>query len=413
MNDAHPHPKTPLDWAKAACDTMMRTHAAAELPPKGHFHYHQGVFLSGVWQTALLTGDERYFEYVKDWMDSVISPGGEIIDYYHGDFDDMQPGILLFGLLDRYGDPKYKNALDNDIAQIKSVPVGPTGGYWHKMRRNSQMWLDGLYMAGPLMSEYAARFSRPDLANQVVFQAQLMYDMTLNPATGLLLHAWDARKVAPWADPVTGKAPEHWGRSVGWVPVALLDDADFFPDDAGGVGGAADTGSACGSADAGGASGAADAGGLEVKPGFSNGKAVLVDLALKVLRAVVKYQSSEGRWYQVIDKGDWPGNWLENSCSSLFVAALAKAVYKGYVTGDEAKQWAAAAQRGFGAVVNSLSWKGDDLQVGNVCIGTGVGDYQFYIDRPVHTNDLHGVGGFLLMCTEMQRLDDYLAAQKG
>ena len=386
-------PDTPLGYAVAACDTMMALHAAADLPPKGHFHYHQGVFLSGVWQTGLLTGDERYFQYVKDWMDSVISPDGQIIDYYHGDFDDMQPGILLFGLLDRYGDRKYRVALDNDIAQVEAVPKAANGGYWHKMRRNSQMWLDGLYMAGPLMSEYARRFNRPDLANQVVFQAQLMYEMTLNPATGLLLHAWDGRKVAPWADPVTGQAPEHWGRSVGWVPVALLDDADHFPDSVG-DGGIDDEGAASSSS--------------VNAAGFKGGKAELVDIALKVLRAVLRYQSPEGRWYQVLDKGDEPGNWLENSCSSLFVAALAKAVYKGYVSGEEAEQWAAAARRGYQGVIDSLTWQGDALQVGNVCIGTGVGDYQFYIDRPVHTNDLHGVGGFLLMCTEMQRMEDYL-----
>ena len=361
--------ESPIAWARAASDTMMRTYEAPALPPIGHFHYHQGVFLSGVWQTGLLTGDEKYFRYVKDWMDSVISPNGDIIDYYHGDFDDMQPGILLFGLLDRYGDEKYRRALDNDIAQIKDVPVGPTGGYWHKMRRNSQMWLDGLYMAGPLMSEYAERFNRPDLANQVIFQAQLMYEMTLNPNTGLLLHAWDARKVAPWADSETGKAPEHWGRSVGWVPVALLDNADHF------------------------------------EPG-GDGHGELVRLAVQLLRAVVAYQSDEGRWYQVIGKGDHPGNWLENSASSLFVAALAKAVRKGYVTGAEAEQWARAAWRGFEAVTADMTWLGEDLQVGNVCIGTGVGDYQFYIDRPVHTNDLHGVGAFLLMATEMQRLGE-------
>ena len=29
----------PLDYARAACDTMMGRFAAAELPPKGHFHY--------------------------------------------------------------------------------------------------------------------------------------------------------------------------------------------------------------------------------------------------------------------------------------------------------------------------------------------------------------------------------------
>jgi len=362
-------PTKPIDWAKAAVDTMMRTYDAPDLPPKGRFLYHQGVFLSGVWQTALLSGDERYFQYVKDWVDSAISPDGEIIDYYHGDIDDMQAGILLFGLLDRYGDAKYKKALDNDLAQLNHLPKGPTGGYWHKMRYNGQMWLDGLYMLGPLMSEYAERFDNPEMAKEVVFQAQEMYRRTLNPKTGLLIHAWDARKLTPWADPETGQAPEHWGRSIGWVPVALLDDADHYPDG-------------------------------------SPEKAELVELALKVLRAVVKYQSPEGRWYQVVDKGDQPDNWLENSCSSLFAAALAKAVVKGYVTGDEAKAWAAAAQRGYQGVINSLEWQGDDLQVGNVCIGTGVGDYQFYIDRPVHANDLHGVGAFLLMCAELQRLTD-------
>ena len=40
----------PLDYGRAACDTMMRRFEAGELPPKGHFHYHQGVFLSGMYQ---------------------------------------------------------------------------------------------------------------------------------------------------------------------------------------------------------------------------------------------------------------------------------------------------------------------------------------------------------------------------
>ena len=28
----------PLDYGRAACDTMMRRFEAGELPPKGHFH---------------------------------------------------------------------------------------------------------------------------------------------------------------------------------------------------------------------------------------------------------------------------------------------------------------------------------------------------------------------------------------
>jgi hypothetical protein len=35
-----------------------------------------------------------------------------------------------------------------------------------------------------------------------------------------------------------------------------------------------------------------------------------------------------------------------------------------------------------------------------ICIGTDVGDLQWYLDRPRHTNDLHGLGAFLLMNEE-------------
>lgn len=41
--------------------------------------------------------------------------------------------------------------------------------------------------------------------------------------------------------------------------------------------------------------------------------------------------------------------------------------------------------------------------MGHVCIGTNVGDYDYYCQRPVSRNDLHGVGAFLLMCTELER----------
>ena len=51
-----------LFYARAACDTMMRKFAAADLPPKGHFYYHQGVFLSGVLKTWQLTGEQKYLD---------------------------------------------------------------------------------------------------------------------------------------------------------------------------------------------------------------------------------------------------------------------------------------------------------------------------------------------------------------
>ena len=89
---------------------------------------------------------------------------------------------------------------------------------------------------------------------------------------------------------------------------------------------------------------------------------------------------------------------LAVSCASMSLPAP---------TPEEAKEYEdtlgeVLASAGFGGVFTVIN--GDDLEVGNVCIGTGVGDYDFYINRPCSINDLHGVGAFLLMCASMEEL---------
>lgn len=354
--------REPLYYAQAAVDTMMRKFQAAQLPPKGHFHYHQGVFLSGVYQTYLLCGKDAYFQYIKDWVDSVMDSEGNILDYDPGQLDDIQPGILLFPLYERTGEEKYRKALDNLLPAIRDFPRNAEGGFFHKIECPDQMWLDGLYMAGPISAEYAVRFGQKEYLDIAIEQALLMRKKTEDPVTGLWYHAWDCSKKAEWADPVTGLSSEFWGRSMGWVPVAVLDELDFM------------------------------------EPG-QKGYDELCRLVKDLLTALARYQSQEGRWYQVVNKGGEAGNWLENSCSCLYVAAICKAVKKGILD----QEYLEKARKGYEAIIQSLAWNGEDLQIGNVCIGTGVGDYRHYCERPVSVNDLHGVGAFLLMCAEMQR----------
>lgn len=355
--------KEPVFYARASVDTMRRKFEARDLPPKGHFHYHQGVFLSGVYKTYEECGEEAYFRYVKDWVDSCIDGNGIPVNYNTGQLDDLQPGILLYPLYERTKEEKYKKLLDHIISVIKDFPRNDEGGFWHKDRYPNQMWLDGLYMGGPVCAEYGGRFDAPELFDLVAEQALLMEKRTIDEKTGLLYHAYDHSRAVGWADPVTGRSPEFWGRSIGWVPVALLDDLDFIP---------------------------------ESHPKYGE----LVRMTADLIRAVCKFQSEEGRWYQVVDKGDEPGNWLETSCSCLFVAAVCKAVRKGFLSED----YLDIAQKGYEGVIRSLEWEGDDLLVGGVCVGTGVGDYNHYINRPTSVNDLHGVGAFLIMCAECQKI---------
>lgn len=111
-----------------------------------------------------------------------------------GQFDDMQPGILLYPLYQRTGDKKYKKVLDYLMHAIDTYPTTPEGGYFHKAWCPQEMWLDGLYMEGPLRAQYGAEFNRPEYFDEVIFQALTMQKHTRDAKTGLMYHAWSYEK---------------------------------------------------------------------------------------------------------------------------------------------------------------------------------------------------------------------------
>ncbi|MGI2296103.1 glycoside hydrolase family 88/105 protein [Paenibacillus sp. GXUN7292] len=363
INDA----LTPLQWAEKGCRVLMATFEPEQLPPD-RFHYHQGVFLSGMEQCWKATGNDDYYTYIKRWVDSLILPDGSIRKYNSYELDDIQPGVLLFNLYEQTGDERYTKALHTLVPLIKDWKTNASGGFWHKEKYPNQMWLDGLYMAGPIAVQYGHTFNKSEYFDLMAFQAILMEKHTKDPVTGLLYHGWDESKEAVWADKKTGLAPEFWGRAVGWYPVALLEMFDYLPND-------------------------------------HKDKPKLVAILQDLLKALPKFQDEKsGLWYQVLDKGDLPDNWLENSCTSLFVYAIAKAVRMGYLDPSYMKY----AWKGYQGVIDTLKLdENGHVIIGNICIGTGIGDYAHYIARPTSENDLHGAGGFILMCVEMSKAEPH------
>jgi len=363
-----------------ACDTIMRKFAPEELPPRGEFYYHQGVFLSGMLKVYDLCGEKKYLEYVKSWVDSVVGEEGGIRSFDEGQLDYIQPGVLLFALLENQGgdrkallenpgdrkaplenpgDERYRKALYALMEAVDSFPTTEAGGFWHNGGCRDQMWLDGLYMAGPICARYAAVFGEERYFDLCTAQILLMEKITRDAATGLWVHACDIRRQMPWADPATGRSPEFWGRSMGWVPVALLEVLDDLPK-------------------------------------THRDRPELIRLVTDLLRAVCRYQEASGLWYQVLDKGGQPGNWLESSCTCLFAGAICKAVRNGFLE----KQYLENAERAFRGIVDRLRVDEGGIILDDICVGTGVGDYAHYCARPRTTNDLHGIGAFLYMCAE-------------
>ena len=371
-----------LKYAAQACETIMEKYAPRELPPKECFFYHQGVFLSGMERLYELTGSKKYFNYIKDYVDHVLGPNGEVYGICHelglreGSrfagkeltmLDCKQPVILLYKLFDETGDEKYMNAIKTISESMYFWPVNEYGGYWHMMNQHNQMWMDGAYMCGPLSVKYAKRFGATVLRERAINQIFIMNDHIKDPKSGLYFHGWDPTKKARWADKVTGLSENIWGRAVGWYAVAILDIMDDIPQD---------------------------------HPAVERLKQIESDL----LEALVKYQDPEtGMWYEVLDKPGEEGNWVESSCTNLFIYSYAKAIRQGIISKEK---YAPVLKKAYEGSINALYYDEEGhLVVDYVCIGTCIdeGTYEHYINRSCTQNDLHGMGAFVLMCTEMEK----------
>ncbi|MNB88124.1 Unsaturated rhamnogalacturonyl hydrolase YteR [compost metagenome] len=359
-------PATPIEWARKACDSLMDTYRAGELPPAHRWHYHQGVFLCGMELLWSASGEEHYLTYIQEYVDDLVDEHGNLY-FARDELDAVQAGLLLFTLHERTGLAKYKTAADKLRSLLRTVNRTAEGGYWHKDKYPYQMWLDGLYMAGVFSLKYADAYGEPELRQAVLHQERLMRKYMKDEATGLLYHAWDESRRMPWANPQTGCSPEFWSRSLGWYGLALSQFLTLLP---------------------------------EEEPGRAELAAALGEF----VQALIRYQDkASGLWYQVVDKGDKPDNWLETSGSCLFVYTIAKAVKLGLT--PDAAEAAAAARKGYEGLIGVLQ---EDEQgrliLPDICIGTSAGDYENYVTRPKVSNDLHGVGALVMACVEMESL---------
>ncbi|TBL75301.1 glycoside hydrolase family 88/105 protein [Paenibacillus thalictri] len=355
---------SPAEWAKAACDSLMAKYTPEQLPPEKRWHYHQGIFLYGMLQVWKWSGEEQYVSYPKEYVDKLVDRLGNLY-YARDELDAMMPGLLLLALDKQYGEPRYRISADKLRNLFNTLNKTSEGGYWHKDKYPYQMWLDGLYMGGVFAMQYASQYGETGLYDMVLYQEQLMRKYMTDESTGLLFHAWDESRNFPWADPQTGCSPEFWGRSLGWYGMAVVDFLDELP-----------------------------AG----HPGREQLSAALKPF----VEALLRYQDeASGIWYQVVDKGHQPDNWLETSCTSLFVYTIAKAIKHGVI----GEQYLAAAVKGYEGLINRVRFdENGHLIVPEICIGTSAGDYHNYVTRPVSENDLHGVGAFILACVEMEDL---------
>lgn len=336
--------------------------------------YEQGLMLSALYKMFQNTGDEKYYNYVKQNMDYFIDDEGNIATYKFPDYnlDNINPGKALLFLHQVTGDQKYKIAADTLRKQLDEQPRTPSGGFWHKKKYPDQMWLDGIYMAGPFYAEYVKLFGNSSDFDDIIYQFLLIYEHTFDCKTGLLYHAWDESKTQKWADPGTGLSPHFWGRSIGWYLMAIVDALDFIPK-------------------------------------HHKDREKLIGILQSVSGALLKYRDEEKHvWRQVLDQGKREGNYTEASASLMFVYAFARGYNMGYLD----KKFAQEANISFKGILNEFVRTDENgiYDLYGTCRGAGLGgepyrdgSYDYYISEPQRKNDFKGYGPFILAAMELEK----------
>ena len=364
-------------WSvRMAESEMIRTPKGWQLDfstaPK--WNYCHGLVLQSMMDVYDRYGDKKFYDYALAYADTMVQNDGSIMTYKVDDytFDRLNSGRILFRIYEQEKQEKYKKAMDLLRTQFDGHPRNDDGGFWHKKVYENQVWLDGVYMSMPYYAEYAFRNNDVDVYQDIVNQFRTVAKHTYDAENDVYRHACDVSKRQKWANPVTGQSQHCWGRAMGWFAMACVDVLDFMP---------------------------------EHEPGREEILAILEKL-VKQIKA--RQDAKTGVWYQVIDRSGDEGNYLEATCSTMFVYTLLKAVRNGYID----PSYKDVAEKGYRGILKEFVKVDENgiVSIEKCCAVAGLGgknnrsgDYQYYLNEPIRANDPKAVGPFILASLEWER----------
>ena len=414
---------TLLDWAQAIIHSTIDVRypdpallGAAD--SRGtNWRYQHGLFLLGLYRAYQRTGDARMLTFIKGWMDVRTDPatGGLLPDKTTDPglkaVDTIMPGRVALLLDGEFGDPtaasRYRLTADRLWNALAIHKRTPDRIFWHNNSAKNTVLLDGAYMALPFAISYGNRFGQNlpgaldiyhDVAGQLLRHRYHLQDIPgteVSPSTdtGLFYHAYDlegdgSNNGVDWTEGTAKHSSVIWCRAMGWYAMAVVDVLELMPPDA---------------------------------EHRADREALVVSLQA-LLRGLAARQSSDGRWLTVPEYPARPvvDNFLDSSCSAMFVYAISKGIVAQYLD----RSFSKVASKAYKGVLGQLALKPEQLAGGieYLTFLDGIAAGQLVQSTPELyttstygsdgsivprlnplTNDLHGLGAFLLMYEQVKK----------
>lgn len=345
------------------------------------WNYIDGCMITAVLSLYEITGEEKYFTFARDFVNYFVNDDGTINTYSVEEYnlDNVNAGRNLFYLYEKTGDEKYFKAIELIRSQLENMPRTKEGNFWHKKIYPYQVWLDGLYMAQPFYMLYETRFNKLANCQDIINQFENVEKHMKDPVTGLYYHGYDESREMYWADKETGCSQNFWGRAIGWFVVALVETANATDET------------------------------LYYEYRY------LISLLKGLVDSLIPYQDKSGMFWQVIDKPNVNGNYLETSSTALIAYGILKAVRLGYLP----KKYQDIAVKAVNGIMEKYLMIDSDgtLNLGGICLVAGLGgnshrdgSLDYYFSEPVVKNEAKGVAPFLLAYTEILRIESETVA---
>jgi rhamnogalacturonyl hydrolase YesR len=324
-----------------------------------HWCYVQGYILAGFEKLWAYTGNPKYFDYIKRFVDQHVTADGDIRDFTGESLDDMMAGTMVIAIYEKTLEQKYRLAADKIKEMFRDYPRNSDGGFWHSRSLPHEMWIDGVFMGQMFLTRYGAVIGdRDNCFNEATRQILILASHCRKGDTGLFFHAYDEAKNVVWADPVTGLSQEVWSEGLGWYALILIETLKVLPLD---------------------------------HPDRTRVMNILIDLVDGLRRT---QDARTGLWYQIVDKVDRADNWHDTSGSAMFVYTIQRAIDLGYVSPEK---YGAVVKRGYDGIVSKAVINEDGLvDIYDACDGVCVQrSYADYINYPKSINAKEAVGSFL------------------
>lgn len=282
-------------------------------------------------------------------------------------------GLGLAFLLEKTGEERYREKCVKIFAEYMRVRRTPEGAVSH-LAWSTELWDDTVFMVGQfLIAMYRATGDEKYL-NELALQMRTHREKLRDEKTTLWYHGWDANDKdglpyfcgqMGWPNDSTRRSGEIWGRGNGWIFVTLADALEVIP---------------------------------KKHPLWSEFAGYLKEM---VEHLPALQDTLTGHWFQLPVRNNDPDNWIESSCTAMFGYGILMALKLGIVSGSMYKECTERAYHGLRK--HSIAPVGNGhLTATNVCIGTCIGDREYYLKRGVQQGRSFGLGMFIQFGTRYE-----------